>query len=299
MKAVGADTIIAGRYLVRRPLGAGGMADVVAADDLETGETVAIKLMRDPLEDGAFDRRMLQELLSTAQVYHPNLVGVMDFGIVAHTRRPFFVMELLQGEDLSIHLAREGSCTADWIIPLFCDALDGLHAVHATGIVHKDIKPANLFLDDKPNQPRRLRITDFGIARHMLRAQITQDGGLACTPRYTAPEYLATGTVTPASDVYQMGLVLAEAMLGWPMVAEGPFPEVMNAHARGKLRLPAGIAGSPIGQVLRRALARHPIERYLQASEFAAALRELDLEAASASIELHAALHRRAMAAQS
>lgn len=80
------------------------------------------------------------------------------------------------------------------------------------------------------------------------------------------------------------------------MVADGSFPEVMNAHARGLLQLPAGIVGSPVGQVLRRAMARHPGERYPQASAFAAALRGLDLETASASIELHAALHRRAMA---
>lgn len=297
MEAAGADALIAGRYLVRRALGAGGMADVVAADDLETGEAVAVKLMRNAMADDAFDRRMLQELLSTAQVVHPNLVGVIDFGIVARTRRPFFVMELLHGEDLALLLARQGSCAADWMIPLFCDALDGLHAVHAKGIVHKDIKPANLFLDAKPGLPQRLRITDFGIARHMERAQITQDGGLACTPKYTAPEYLATGVVTPASDVYQMGLVLAEALLGWSMVADGAFPEVMQAHARGALRLPVGIAGSPVGQVLRRALARQPEERYPGARAFAAALRELDLEAAAASIELHAALHRRAMAA--
>jgi serine/threonine protein kinase len=298
MDAASADALIAGRYLVRRALGAGGMADVVAADDLETGEAVAVKLMRTEMADEAFDRRMLQELLATAQVAHPNLVGVMDFGIDARTRRPFLVMELLHGEDLAQRLARQGACAADWMVPLFCDALEGLHAVHGKGIVHKDIKPANLFLDNRPGLAQRLRITDFGIARHMDRAQITQDGGLACTPKYTAPEYLATGVVTPASDVYQMGLVLAEALLGWPMVADGSFPEVMQAHARGDLRLPVGIAGSPVGQVLRRALARQPAERYASASAFAQALRGLDLEAATASIELHAALHRRAMTAR-
>ena len=291
MDAPGADTVIAGRYLVRRPLGAGGMADVVAADDLETGESVAVKLMRDPIEGDAFDRRMLQELLASAQVAHPNLVSVIDFGIVGHTKRPFFVMELLHGEDLAILLARQGSCPADWLIPLYCDALEGLHAVHGTGIVHKDIKPANLFVDCAA----RLRITDFGIARHMERARITHDGGLACTPKYTAPEYLADNTVTPASDVYQMGLVLAEALLGWSMVADGPFPAVMYAHVRGDLRLPPGLGTSPVGGVLRKAMARHPRDRYSTAREFAQALRELDLETAGAAIELNAAMYRRSI----
>jgi serine/threonine protein kinase len=295
MDVPAADTIIAGRYLVKRLLGAGGMADVVAADDLETGECVAVKLMRDAIEGDSLDRRMLQELLASAQVVHPNLVGVMDFGVVAQTHRPFFVMELLHGEDLATRLAREGTCAADWLVPLYCDTLEGLHAVHGTGIVHKDIKPANLFIDNKPNSQPRLRITDFGIARHMERARITHDGGLACTPKYTAPEYLAHNTVTPASDVYQMGLVLAESLLGWPMVADGPFPSVMYAHVRGELRLPPGLGMSPVGRVLRQAMARSPRERYGTAREFADALRGLDLEAAGAAIELNAAMYRRTL----
>lgn len=287
-------TMIAGRYRLRHLLGTGGMADVVAADDLETGETVAVKLMRDPIEGDALDRRLLQELLASAQVAHPNLVGVLDFGIVAQTRRAFFVMELLHGEDLARRLAREGSCEADWLIPLFCDALDGLHAVHGTGIVHKDIKPHNLFVDQRAGMAPRLRITDFGIARHMERARITHDGGLACTPKYGAPEYLAHEIVTPASDVYQMGLVLAEALLGWAMVDDGPFAAVMYAHVRGELRFPPRLELSPVGAVLRRATARDPRERYATAEAFGAALRALDLQAAAAAIELNAALYRRA-----
>ncbi|MES2510580.1 MAG: serine/threonine-protein kinase [Pseudomonadota bacterium] len=287
------EPLIAGRYLVRHSLGVGGMADVVAADDLETGELVAVKVLHQPLDDSELDRRLLQELLSTAQVTHPNLVAVLDFGVAAVTRRPFFVMELLSGADLSTYLAEHHSCTANWFIPLFCDALDGLEVVHRHGIIHKDIKPANLFLDQTGNQPPRLRITDFGIAHHMQRSRITQEGGLACTPRYTPPEYLASGSVTPASDVYQMGLVLAECMLGWPMVAEGPFVTVAFAHARGNLRLPPGFSMSPVGEVVARSLALRPSDRFAAASDFAAALRDIDLHAAHASIELHAAMYRR------
>ncbi len=289
------DPVIAGRYLVRYTLGAGGMADVVAADDLETGELVAVKVLHQPLDDAALDRRLLQELLSTAQVAHPNLVAVLDFGVAATSRRPFFVMELLSGADLASYLDHYRSCSADWFIPLFCDALDGLDAVHRRGIVHKDIKPANLFLDQKEQEPPRLRITDFGIAHHMQRSRVTQEGGMACTPRYTPPEYFAAGEVSPASDVYQMGLVLAECLLGWPMVPEGPFATVAFAHARGGLQLPPGLVMSPVGQVLCRALALRTRDRYETAGDFAAALHGIDLQAAGASIELHAAMYQRRM----
>lgn len=293
MPGSGIDPVIAGRYHVQHMLGAGGMADVVAADDLETGERVAVKVLHQPLDDAVLDRRLLQELLSTAQVAHPNLVAVLDFGVAAGTRRPFFVMELLSGADLATYLGQYGHCAADWFIPMFCDALDGLHAVHRRGIVHKDIKPANLFLDQKEQAAPRLRITDFGIAHHMQRSRVTQEGGMACTPRYTPPEYFASGEVAPASDVYQMGLVLAEGLLGWPMVPEGPFATVAFAHARGSLRLPPGLATSPIGQVLGCALALRARDRFECAGAFAAALRGVDVQAAGASVELHAALYQR------
>ncbi|HSV79487.1 MAG TPA: serine/threonine-protein kinase [Ramlibacter sp.] len=293
MDGSGIEPVIAGRYLVRHALGAGGMADVVAADDLETGERVAVKVLHQPLDDALIDRRLLQELLSASQVAHPNLVAILDFGVAAATRRPFFVMELLTGADLASYLNEYRSCAADWFVPLFCDALDGLDAVHRRGIVHKDIKPANLFLDRKEQGPPRLRITDFGIAHHMQRSRITQEGGMACTPRYTPPEYFDSGVVTPASDVYQMGLVLAECLLGWPMVEDGPFATVAFAHARGNLRLPPGFAMSPVGQVVCRALALRSRDRFDTASAFAAALREIDLQAAGASIELHAAMYLR------
>lgn len=298
MAGPGMDPVIAGRYLVRHTLGVGGMADVVAADDLETGELVAVKVLHQPLDDATLDRRLLQELLSTAQAAHPNLVAVLDFGVAAGSRRPFFVMELLSGADMATYLQQYGSCGADWFIPLFCDALDGLDAVHRRGIVHKDIKPANLFLDHKVQEPPRLRITDFGIAHHMQRSRVTQEGGMACTPRYTSPEYFASGEVTPASDVYQMGLVLAECLLGWPMVPEGPFATVAFAHARGALRLPPGLATSPVGQLLGRALALRARDRFDTAGAFADALRGLDVLAAGASIELHAALYQRQLQAQ-
>jgi serine/threonine protein kinase len=291
------DDLFAGHYRLLRKLGAGGMADILAAEDAETGEIVALKLLREPVQGDALDRRLLQELLAAAQVKHPNLVPILDFGVDRRSHRPFFVMELLDGEDLASLLQREGSCPAEWLLPLFCAALDGLDLVHRRGIIHKDIKPPNLFIDRKDPAAPTLRVMDFGIAHQMESSRITHEGGLACTPRYTPPEYFLHSRITPASDVYQMGLVLSEALLGWAMVPEGSFGKAMAAHMNGNLRLPPGMAGSPVGVVLIKALANEPERRYSNASEFAAELRRLDGAAAQAAIDLHGALYKRTMQA--
>lgn len=259
---------------------------------IESGRNVAVKVMRTVMDDQTFDRRLIQELLTAAQVAHPNLVSVLDFGVCSESRRPFFTMELLHGTDLASHISKFGACDADWFIPMFCDALDGLEAVHQRGIVHKDIKPANLFLDTPDSGTVRIRVTDFGIAHHMQRSRATQNGTLICTPRYSSPEYIAMDDISPASDVYQMGLVLAEALLGWPMVPEGPFAPVAFAHLNGKLQLPPSFTGSPVGQVIHRALA-HPVkDRYRSAGEFRRALHTLDLPSSIAAVELNRAMHK-------
>jgi len=294
---LGTADLIAGHYRPLRKLGEGGMADILAAEDIETREIVALKLMFEPVEGGTLDRRLLQELLAAAQVKHPNLVPILDFGVDHKSHRPFFVMELLQGEDLATLLQRERTCSLEWLLPLFCAALDGLDVVHRVGIIHKDIKPPNLFIDRKNPAAPSLRVMDFGIARQMKGGRITHAGALACTPRYTAPEYFLHGKVSPASDVYQMGLVLAEALLGWSMAPGGSFADSMTAHMNGALRLPPGIAGSPVGGVLIKALATEPEQRFASASEFAAELRLLDRDAAQAAIDLHGALYKRTMQA--
>lgn len=287
--------LIAGHYRRLRLLGVGGMADILAVEDVESGETLALKLLHEPVQGDSLDRRLLQELLAAAQVRHPNLVPILDFGVDHASHRPFFVMEMLEGEDLAVRLQRDGPCTTDWLLPLFADALDGLDLVHRRGIIHKDIKPPNLFIDRRHPASPTLRVMDFGIAAHLESSRITLEGALACTPRYTPPEYFLDNKVTPASDVYQMGLVLAEALLGWAMVPSGSFAKAMTVHMNGQLRLPPGIAGSPIGQVLRGALATDPAQRYASASEFAAAVRGLEVDAAQAAIDLHGALYRRTL----
>lgn len=290
--------LIAERYRIGHLLGQGGMAEVFAAHDADTGEWVAVKLLRQSLYDEPLDRRLIQELLAAARVRHPNLVAVRDFGVTADSRRPFFVMELLQGADLGSHLANNGPCPAVCLLPMACAMLDGLDAVHRSGIVHKDIKPANVFLEQLPGAVPRLRLTDFGIAHHMQQGRITQKDTLVCTPRYCAPEYIASGQILPASDVYQMGLVLAEALLGWPMVAQGDFVTLAFAHTNGHLQFPRGLTASPIGEVLARALAREPHHRYPHAGAFMDALTHLDIPAAQAAIDLHTALYRRRVVAQ-
>ncbi len=290
--------LLAGRYRVTAKLGQGGMAQVVRATNvsIDSGLTqdhldVALKLQLHNASEGGLDRRVVQELLVAARTRHPNLVGVFDFGIDPERNLAFFAMELLHGVDLATQLVNFPVADPRWFLPLFCEALDGLDCAHQAGIVHKDLKPANLFLDRKSTGQTKLRVTDFGIAHHAQRSRVTENGLIACTPQYCPPEYIASGNVTPASDVYQMGLVLAETLLGWPMVERGlPFVTAAYKHVNSQLALPSGWRGSPLGMVISRALAREPGERYSSAQEFRHALFQLDLEIAATTAQMHASL---------
>lgn len=286
----GLEPVIAARYEVGRLLGHGGMADVLAAHDRESGRQVAVKVLRVRGQDATLDNRLLHELLAATRVTHPNLATVLDFGVTAEGHRPFFVMEWLQGTDLARYLSERGHCDPGWFVPLFCDALGALEVVHRCGVVHRDLKPANLFLETPARGPQCLRITDFGIAQIVQSAQASIGAPIVCTPRYTPPECLSGEPATPASDVYQMGLVLAEALLGWPMVPIGGTALAAAAHLHGQLQLPASFAGSAVGQVIRRALARHPNARYASAGEFANAMTRLDHGATAEAVGLNRAL---------
>lgn len=292
--AIGA--LVAGRYRVTGILGLGGMARVVRAAVENLGSTmwrapkeVALKLQYHDTKKGGLDARLIHELLAAARVVHPNVVRVHDFGVDPTHQVAFFAMDLLEGVDLAHQLDSFPRADVRWFLPLFCDALDGLASAHSVGIVHKDLKPANLFLDRRHGT--RLYVTDFGIAHHAQRSRVTQVGDIACTPQYCPPEYIESGTVTPASDVYQMGLILAEALLGWPMVPRGiPFITAAFTHTNSKLALPRGWAGSPLGDLIGRAVARSPEARFPNAQAMRQAVLALDLEVAATTATIHAAL---------
>lgn len=273
-------------------LGAGGMADVYEGHKRDLAVSVAVKVLK-PLGDAErqarFEVRFVQEARLAARINHPNVVRVLAYRAAMRLRlpdgredtfpRPYVVMERLVGEELSEALRRHGPMAPARVRALALGCLAGLARGHELGIVHKDLKPQNLFLVPASGRtPETLRVMDFGVARAVDdggEGPVTQTGEAWCTPGYAAPEYLEDRTVTPALDVYQMGLVLAEMLTGAPVVqVTTPFSAYVE-HAQG-ITLPPALDGSPFAPILRRATARDPAARYADAGALHDAVAALD-----------------------
>jgi serine/threonine protein kinase len=197
------STLAEGRYRVERPLGHGGMAEVYLAHDEELRRQVAVKVLAG---DGSFRERFLREARLSGRLSHANVVKVYDAG--ESDGRPFIVMEYVPGRTV----ADCGKLPAGEAVSLMLQACAGLQHAHDAGLVHRDVKPANLLLRDDGV----LKITDFGIARALESTRLTQVGTVLGTAAYLAPEQAAGEEVTAAADIYSLGAVLYELLTGRP-----------------------------------------------------------------------------------
>jgi serine/threonine protein kinase len=271
---VAAETLVAGRYRLVRPLGHGGMAVVELAEDVELRRTVAVKLLAESLgSDDGIRRRFLREARLAAGISHPNVVRVYDAG--EHGGRPYFVMEYVEGETLAEIVAREGELEPDRAVALVLQACAGLEAAHTAGLVHRDVKPQNLLL--RPDGV--LKVADFGIARSQDGTQLTEAGTVLGSAGYMAPEQLEGGRVTGAADVYGLGAVLYELVTGRP-----PRPGVTLADIAldEPITAPRDLVASipvPLERTIMRCLARSPEARPPSASGLAAELGGMPSEA--------------------
>ena len=262
------------RYEIQGVLGAGGFATVYRAHHLTIDRDVALKVM--DLKKGvdpSYSERFFREAKIAAKIHHNNVVSIYDFGHVSETKQPYIAMEMLYGHDLSHELEKVGPLSPKRMYVLFRPVLDALAEGHRLGIVHKDLKPENLYLVD-PGGPRELmKILDFGVARVNSSevAKLTTAGQLLGTPRYLAPEYIKSQAVSPAIDVYQMALIISEALTGIPAVTGDPF-HAMMVHCSGKLQISSFLLEGPVGDVFRKAISIDPAQRYADCGEFAKAL---------------------------
>jgi eukaryotic-like serine/threonine-protein kinase len=193
------------RYRIERELGRGGMATVYLARDGELDRAVAIKILHEHLaDDESFHARFLREARLASRLSHPNVVRVYDAGETEG--RPFIVMEYVHGSSL----ARSGHLPAGRVVELAVQACMGLQHAHDVGLIHRDVKPANLLVRDDGV----LKIADFGIARAVESTRHTQVGTLLGTAVYLAPEQVSGSDATSASDVYALGAVLYELLTG-------------------------------------------------------------------------------------
>lgn len=271
--------VIQERYTIRREVGAGGFAAVYEAWDATVERPVALKLL-DVLDDyDAHVKRLKRfdyEARLTAQVRHPNVVTLYDYGTTAQSQ-PFLAMELLEGYDLDEALTRHGPMSFERALDLFLPCLEGLAEGHDAKIVHRDLKPSNLMLAYPDSPKERLMVLDFGIARRLGDDRgFSTTAGVVGSGRYIAPELSDEDRpITPALDVYQMGLVLVEALTGEHVVQRDDFLACLLAHSMGELTVPEALKQGPLGPVLERCLARRPEDRYEDARALAAALEAL------------------------
>lgn len=192
-----------GRYALERLLGSGGMASVWLARDRRLDRHVAVKLLSDVLAlDPSYVKRFQREATIAARLWHPNLVRVYDFDVDAG--RPLFVMEFVDGPTLA-QLLREARPLDLAPRRIAAELLAALEHIHRAGVVHRDVKPANVLVGEEG----RIRLTDFGIAHPTGATRLTMPGGVIGTLGYLAPEVIAGERATPRSDLYSCGVVIA------------------------------------------------------------------------------------------
>lgn len=278
-----AGTVIDGRYRIEKRLGRGGFATVYHAHHLQLDRPAALKVLEPvaPHISDRFQARFMTEARIAANLDHPNVVRIFDFGVIEPDDRPYIAMEMLTGRDLEQHLRAEGPLDPQRAKNLFDGVLDALRIGHERGIVHKDLKPSNLFMVNTGEPTERLVILDYGIARLEgdNNPRYTEEGQYTGTPAYMPPEYIQRREVLPAYDVYQIGLIFIEVMTGQPVVRGESNLACMVAHIEGKHHVPDDFGDTPLGASLLKALAIDPTDRYVDAGEMLDAIRIANVDA--------------------
>ncbi len=276
---------IQNRYEVKSLLGKGGFASVFRAYDVEIERPVAIKvlnlaaLLAGDADPQVMLERFRREAKLAARITHPSVVQIHDFGVLEGMDNPYIIMEVLEGHDLEEELEEKGPLDPRRVLPLFVDALEALGEAHGLDIIHKDLKPSNLFIANPGERRETMKVVDFGIAYigdDTSDKRLTKTGFMLGTPQYMAPEYVEEQYVSPALDVYQMGLILVEMLAGRAVVDDTNMWKCAMRHVGRELSVPELLLDSPLGPVIERALAADPQDRYGDAGEFAAALESLD-----------------------
>jgi serine/threonine protein kinase len=276
--------LFAGRFQIESVIGRGGMGVVFLATHVVLGRRVAIKILRRSLlERPGIAARFRREARAASRIEHPHITTVFDFG---HTEegRPYLAMEYEDGPTLAAEIARHGRLSAPRTVDILAQCAEALAAAHAQEVIHRDLKPKNIVLITRRGVPDFVKILDFGLAKIMgLGAddqQLTEDGQSLGTPRYMAPEQFLGEKMDQRGDIYTLGLVAFEALVGRPPFEGDTVTNIAVQH----VHQPAPVVSEASGRadvppaldaVVARCLAKDPGDRYQEARELHADLRRL------------------------
>ena len=258
--------ILNNRYRLDKELGKGGMAIVYQATDLMLDRTIAIKILRKTFSASlAFQERFKEEARAAANLTHPSIVTVHDFGF--DQDRLFIVMEYVPGTDLKQIIRKSGALPLHYASQLFIQACAGIGYAHRAGLVHCDIKPHNMLI----TPDNRLKVTDFGIARAMASVKHDeQSQAIWGSPAYFSPEQAAGRAPSPASDVYSLGVVLFEMLTGeLPFMEQSP-QELALLHRYENPPKPSSInpdISTEVENIILKVLSKEPSSRYRTADQ--------------------------------
>ncbi len=279
-----------GGYRIDARLGAGGVGAVYRGTQLRLERPVAIKILHEGLHP-SFAARFEREAMALAALRHPNIVTVTDYGVdkrndaagVEHDT-PFIVMELLEGETLHYQLT-QGPLAPQRVFELARDLLRALSFVHEQGLVHRDLKPGNIFLEKLPHDEQRLRLLDFGLAKFIDGSRgsgevVTRQGDIVGTPAYMAPEQIAGDVVDARTDTYAVGVVLFQ-MLAGRTPYEGAAVDMLTSHLVSpvpslKQKRPSVTARPELEALLARALSKQRDARFQTCTEMLNALEAIE-----------------------
>jgi serine/threonine-protein kinase len=269
-----------GSYRVTGVLGKGGMGTVFSAEHVTIGKRAAIKILNgEYAKDPNIVARFFREARIVNEIRHENIVDIFDFG-TEKDGTPYFVMELLEGEAISSRLKKERPFPENLVLDVGVQVAQALAAVHRMGVVHRDLKPDNIFLVERAKRQNFVKLLDFGIAKVMeggAEDHLTRTGTILGTPVYMAPEQIKGRSVDQRTDVYSLGAILYELATGRPpfMAGDGGVLRLLSQHLMEDPEPPRRLnpnIGGRTEEAIMRCLRKEAGERFNTMSELAAAL---------------------------
>lgn len=278
-------SILAEKYLIQSVVGKGGMAVVFKARHLLMERTVAIKMLLPEIaKDETTVKRFQREAMAACALRHPNIITIYDFG-VSDENQPYIVMDFLQGQSLEAVLEQEQKLSPSRTIPILIQVCDALSVAHQSGIIHRDVKPSNIMLEDTLAQKDFARLVDFGIAKNMAdqdtqQQKLTKTGEVFGSLVYMSPEQCLGKPLDKRSDIYSLGCVIYETLTGIsPFMGDTVF-DTMSKHiydAPPALQpfIPDSAVGAHLERLFMKCVAKDPADRYSSCAEIKAELQEL------------------------